>query len=263
MYESSFFAQNTRQHLLTYLVRISSIEAWRNKNMSDDAKSIDIKLYSLAKVEAAFDEIVAADEQPATDIIAAMKNRIQEHLDAGKSIAWAISVLQRSGIKLGSRQIRTYLQRAGIGGGAKRTAKGCAGRSARKPKVADVQEADGGIGSPAGRASAVNVQETCSGRAVFCAQVVQSAQDCFKGVPVEDVKPVPAVGVQDTPASDVSIALQDGPVPVQDGVKDVPATGMQSRLNSVAGGLEYTEGASDEPDKMAAYNRLRQLRGGI
>ncbi len=94
-----------------------------------EEKSVDIELYSVSKMQAAFDEATTADEQPAADVIAALKERIIAYLAAGKSIAWVISVLQRGGLDKGARQIRTYLQRAGIGDKA---AKRRAGRSVRK-----------------------------------------------------------------------------------------------------------------------------------
>ncbi len=94
-----------------------------------EEKSVDIELYSVSKMRAAFEAADAADEQPAADAIAALKDRIMAYLAAGKSISWVISVLQRGGLDKGARQIRTYLQRAGIGDKA---AKRRAGRSVRK-----------------------------------------------------------------------------------------------------------------------------------
>lgn len=152
--------------------------------MADEAKSIDIKLYSVSKVEAAFEAAEVDDEQPAADVIATMKPKILEHLAAGRSIAWVISVLQRGGLDLGARQLRTYLQRAGIGVGAKRTTKDGGGtrRTTRKPKVADTQE-DAVQASPvkdgnhADGAREVNVKTSCSAREAMCASGVQPAEN--------------------------------------------------------------------------------------
>ena len=86
--------------------------------MQED-KNVDVELYSVSKMKAAVDEAEAADEQPAADVIFALRDRILEYLAAGKSIAWVVSVLQRGGLNKGDRQIRAYLQRAGIDEAAK------------------------------------------------------------------------------------------------------------------------------------------------
>ncbi len=203
--------------------------------MVDEVKSIDIKLYSVSKVEAAFEAAEADDEQPAADVIAVMKPKILEHLAAGRSINWVISVLQRGGINLGARQLRTYLQRAGIGTGAKRVAKGSSGgarRSSQKPKGADAQEGtvQGGIvgaGSHADGVRAENMQNSCSERDDARAQDVQPAKSGFGDIPTGDMQAVHAEDMQNI--------AQAGVEQVPAGMDAVPAEDMQA-VSADAGG---------------------------
>ena len=147
--------------------------------MPETEKSIDIRLYSLSKVQAAFDEAVAADEQPAADVIAAMRDRIQEYLTAGKSISWVISVLQRGGLDLGARQLRTYLQRAGIGRDAKRTAR--TGNIVTKRSTGrECAQAQGRATKPTG-ASGEAMPE--AGPKPIPAQVAGTAAGCMQSTP--------------------------------------------------------------------------------
>ena len=185
--------------------------------------------YSVSKVEAAFEAAEVADEQPAADVIAAMRDRILEHLAAGRSIAWVISVLQRGGLDLGTRQLRTYLQRAGIGVGSKRTTKdGGTRRTVRKSKVADAQEGDVQA-SPvkdrnhADEAREVKVKTSCSESEAMCASGVQPTENA----PAENETSAIAEAVQD--------ACQDGDVPVPTGMDAVPAEDMQA-VSADAGG---------------------------
>ncbi len=219
--------------------------------MVDEVKSIDIKLYSVSKVEAAFEAAEADDEQPAADVIAAMKPKILEHLAAGKSIAWIISVLQRGGLDLGARQLRTYLQRAGIGVGAKRIAKGSSGgarRSSQKPKGVDaqegaVQEAGAGNGGTTSEACAANVQNLCSAREAVHAQDVQPTGQDDGGQAVAGMEDTSATGMQSANAKAVQAVSENagGPSAVQTpqirkagrhgagtGAGGEPANGVQS-----------------------------------
>ena len=192
--------------------------------MVDEAKSVDIKLYSVSKVEAAFEAAEVADEQPVADVVAAMRDRILEHLNAGRSISWVISVLQRGGIDLGSRQLRTYLQRAGIGVSSKRVAKGSSGgarRSAQKPKVADARES-AVQASPvkdrnhADEAREVKVKTSCSESEAMCASGVQPTENA----PAENETSAIAEAVQN--------ATQDGTVQVTTGMDNAPAENVQA-----------------------------------
>ena len=212
--------------------------------MSGEAKSVDIKLYSISKIKTAFDEIVATDDLPVADVIAAMRDQIVDCLNKGRSVAWVISALQRSGIDLGARQIRTYLQRAGIGRDGKRNARGNTGmRTARKAKTAGEaaehevcgQNADAGIGCQAGGAraetKAERLQETCSEREPARAVNAGSAGSSAGGDSAEDVQ----AGIADASA----LPAWTPPAP-----RSLNASPVQ--------GLE----------KINSYNRLRAMREG-
>ncbi len=210
--------------------------------MPCEEKSIDIKLYSLSKVKAAFGEIAATDDMPAADVIAAMRDQILDCLGNGRSIAWVISVLQRAGIDLGARQIRTYLQRAGIGRDAKRTARGSSGmRTARKTKTASEapeheacgQACSAERGSDAVVARAENVRNACGERERACAPGAKPACAGSGSSPAECVHVPPATDVQTPPAADVQYSSS----------------------------ADVQKKAWPEHDKMAAYNALKTMRG--
>ncbi|MCR5259953.1 MAG: hypothetical protein K6E40_17620 [Desulfovibrio sp.] len=169
----------------------------------------DIKLYNFSEIDAAFDSVANEDKLPAFDIIVKMKPKILAYLNAGHSIAWVVSALQRSGLDLKSRQIRTYLARAGIDGNTiKRAHGGTKQRTTRKPKATDgaqaqdgaVQTANAGAGVQAGIAPAESVQNPCSERDAVHAQDVQPSGQDDDGQAVAGMEDTSATGVQSASA---------------------------------------------------------------
>ncbi len=188
----------------------------------------DIKLYKFSEIDAAFDSIANEDNLPAFDIIVKMKQKILAYINAGHSISWVISALQRSGLDLKSRQIRTYLARAGIDGNTVKRAHGSTKQRTRKPKVADaqaqesaVQEAGNGVGS---QACAEGVQSPCSERNAVRAQDVQPAS-------AEAVQAVSG-GAGGTPAVQTPRSKKTGGRDFGTDAGETPADTVQSNVPS-------------------------------
>ena len=205
----------------------------------------DIKLYNFSEIDAAFDSVANEDKLPAFDIIVKMKPKILAYINAGHSIAWVVSALQRSGLDLKSRQIRTYLARAGIDGNTiKRAHGGTKQRTTRKPKATDgaqaqdgaVQTANADAGVQAGIAPAESVQNPCSERDAVRAQDVQSAGQDDGGQ---------ATGREDAPAANVQASPAESAQTISDGAGGTSA--VQTHRSRKTSGRSFGADASGVP----------------